>query len=79
MISEKQVEKELSARSIREADKERQHRRNRDVRHPAPYRGPLREKVAAYSPSWLDGLAELCAASINDAAEMDRLEEAKND
>lgn len=74
MISAKQVEKELSARSIREADKERQHRRWRDVRHHAPYRGPLREKVAAYSPSWLDGLAELCAASINDAAEMDREE-----
>lgn len=74
MISEKQVEKELSARAIRDADKERQHRRWRDVRYHAPYRGPLREKVAAYSPSWLDGLAELCAASINDAAEMDREE-----
>ena len=74
MISAKQVEKELSARSIREADQERRRQRNRAVRHPAPYRGPLREKVAAYSPSWLDGLAELCAASITDAAEMDREE-----
>ena len=71
MISAKQVEKELSARSIREADKERRRQRTRDVRHPAPYRGPLREKVAAYSPSWLDGLADLCAASIKDAAEME--------
>ena len=72
MISAKQVEKELSARAICEADQERQHRRNWYVRHPAPYRGPLREKVAAYSPSWLDGLAEVCAASITDAAGMDR-------